>query len=246
MHEVWLNYEKDATTQLKATRDPEKVMDTWRAVKPVSAIVLRPTDKVAPPFNEQPVLFTREVASEYFGGIDLRSTSEWWRDTLSGLTAPLRRRRQHPSTQLRSNAAEYDVVVAAVIPIDFSSNETKDEKKTMTVGIMIAMPDPSRPRYDPQQSPLAASSSRVDQQSRPPGKRKALVPLIVNADGEVELPDIALGVIESDWTGKPSLAQHASRKKEAQLRHTLRGYGMMARVERQRAERETARQARRT
>ncbi|KAG9026731.1 hypothetical protein FRB95_008537 [Tulasnella sp. JGI-2019a] len=237
MHEVWLDYGKEEASSLHKVMDNEA--EPWRGLKqPVSAVVLCPSDKPIPT-GEQPVLFTREVAAEYFG-IDLRSPSERFRDTLSALALHSRREARTEA----SYVANQETLTTGTTNAPLSSVEPKDEPQTMALGIMIAMPDPLHPRYERSYNP--ASTSDVRQSLQSPGKNRLSS---ATADGEVELPDVALGVIESDWTGKPSLAPPPSVKKEAQQRrHTTRGYshGLMSRIERERAERDMVRRLRRT
>ncbi|KAG8882552.1 hypothetical protein FRB98_003593 [Tulasnella sp. 332] len=242
MHEVWLDYKGIPQRKGGIVMDIDKVEVPWQIVKPISAIVLRPTDKVNQAEANQPILFTREVAAEYFG-IDLRSTSEWGQDIMHSLISPFTLRRPRPRPRIIQPQPPTDPVGATSSPPSSTSNLQQDERQMMTVGIMIAMPDPSRRQYQPGRvSHLTASASlslHVESQVRPP-------PAKTTADEEVELPDVAIGVIESDWTGKPAMARPPSAKKESHSsRHALRSYGRM-RSDRERTDRETARRLRRT
>lgn len=154
-------------------------------------------------------MLTPEMAADYFG-VDLRSTREWMRDGMTTLSRALRSRSLRPPPP--SPPDPTTATNAATIPppttstANTSTVNLEKPHKTLAVGVMIAMPNPSRPRYLTSSSssialtPQASSSSDIDDRPTPtpPSPQRPLL-----EPSQQDLPEIALGVIESDWTGRP-------------------------------------------
>lgn len=174
--------------------------------QPASATVLRPSDKPTLTNGNEPVVMTREVAREYFG-IDMRSDTERLRDAMREIRHRLRVENELPRTPPQPSTTPPAAGDAAP-----TSEKNAMDQRRLALGVIIAMPNPCRPQYGPSSSSSSYLASPASESIRD-GKMRApdVVPPRKPSE-EPELPDVTLGVIESDWTGKPSLVPDDAKK----------------------------------
>jgi len=136
---------------------------------------------------------TREFVSEYFG-VDLRSVRERIGDFYRNSVA--NGRLMVETIAQRSPAT----------PATPASPATPESPRKVAVGLVIAMPNASRPHYYPHPPP---APSETDPEPTSPvlrGKRRATVDAGLDDEYEgEELPDIVFGLVETSWVPEPPL-----------------------------------------